>query len=73
MFTSSLVLSDVPLDLRVVNESLLDRLSSSSAGFPGDDIADLRMVRDDWIRAKARELSLKGAFSLRSGLFDFGP
>ncbi|KAF8351983.1 DNase I-like protein [Amanita rubescens] len=66
------LLSDIPMDLRVVNEPLLDRLSTSSAGFPGDDVADLRIVRDHWIRTKAQELALKGTYgiSVRIGTFN---
>ncbi|KAK2460857.1 hypothetical protein APHAL10511_007327 [Amanita phalloides] len=66
------LLSDVPMDLRIVNGPLLDRLSPSSAGFPGDDVADLRLIRDFWIRGKAQELSLKGAYSMsiRIGTFN---
>jgi len=59
------MLSDTPPDLRVISEPLLDTLSHSSAGFPGDDVADLRRIRDFWIRTKARELSLKGSYKLR--------
>jgi len=72
VFTSTAVLSDIPMDLRVVNEPLLDRLSTSSAGFPGDDVADLRIVRDHWIRTKAQELALKGTYgiSVRIGTFN---
>lgn len=68
VFMSFIVLSDVPMDLRVANEPLLDRLSTSTAGFPGDDIADLRIVRDHWIRTKAQELALKGTYGIRSVL-----
>ncbi len=68
VFMSAVVLSDVPMDLRVANEPLLDRLSTSSAGFPGDDVADLRIVRDHWVRTKAQELALKGTYGIRSGL-----
>ncbi|KIL66111.1 hypothetical protein M378DRAFT_192118 [Amanita muscaria Koide BX008] len=66
------LLSDIPPDLRIVNEPLIDRLSHCNAGLPGDDIADLRLIRDFWIRTKGQELCLKGSYrlSVRIGTFN---
>ncbi|KAF8624682.1 hypothetical protein AX17_007013 [Amanita inopinata Kibby_2008] len=68
----SQLLSDVPPDLRVANTPLLNRLSPSSAGYPGDDVTDLRLIRDDWVRSRAQELASKGTYSLsiRIGTFN---
>jgi phosphatidylinositol-bisphosphatase len=66
------VVSSTPADLRVVNKSLLDRLSPASAGFSGNDNADIRLIRDDWVQDKARSLSCQGKrkISLRLGTFN---
>ncbi|PFH50872.1 hypothetical protein AMATHDRAFT_60376 [Amanita thiersii Skay4041] len=59
------LLSDIPADLRLVTQPLVARLSPSSAGFPGDDVSDVRVIRDHWISTKARELARKHTYSLR--------
>jgi inositol polyphosphate 5-phosphatase INPP5B/F len=45
--------SSSPLDLRITHQPLHTRLSPSSAGFPGDEAANIRLVRDDWVRHSA--------------------
>jgi phosphatidylinositol-bisphosphatase len=66
------VVSSTPTDLRVVNKGLHDRLSPASAGFSGNDNADIRLIRDEWVREKARSLSRqeRRKLSLRLGTFN---
>ncbi|KAF9531074.1 Endonuclease/exonuclease/phosphatase [Crepidotus variabilis] len=70
--TTIAALTSVPQDLRQVNQPLLDRLSPSCAGHMGDDHADVRVMRDDWIRVQAKEASRRGKQSLtiRLGTFN---
>ncbi|TFK32280.1 Endonuclease/exonuclease/phosphatase [Crucibulum laeve] len=49
------LLSSTPPDLRLSTLPLLYRLSPASAGQPGDDTADIEVVREGWVRARARE------------------
>ncbi|KJA23929.1 hypothetical protein HYPSUDRAFT_136984 [Hypholoma sublateritium FD-334 SS-4] len=65
-------LTSMPEDLRQINRPLLDRLSPSCAGFLGDEHSDAQMIRDDWVRNKAREMSRVGRrrLSLRLGTFN---
>lgn len=53
------VASSSPLDLRIAHQPLHTRLSPASAGFPGDDVADIRLIREDWVHTKSRELCIK--------------
>ena len=55
----------MPEDLRQINRPLLERLSPSCAGLLGDDHSDAQIIRDDWIREKAREMSRVGRRRLR--------
>lgn len=66
------IASSMPPDLRVANKNLLDRLSPASAGFSGNDNADIRLIRDEWVRDRARSLSRQGKrkLSLRLGTFN---
>lgn len=43
-----------------MNQPLLDRLSPACAGHSEDEYADVQMMRDDWIRAKAQEMARQG-------------
>lgn len=58
-----------PQDLRLANKLLSDRFSQASAGIPGNDIADLQLIQQDWLREKARENSRKGKI-FQAGLVD---
>lgn len=64
--------SSTPPDLRVVNKGLLQRLFPASAGLPGDDNTDIRLIRDEWIRDQARSLSQRGKrrISVHLGTFN---
>ncbi|EPQ50828.1 DNase I-like protein [Gloeophyllum trabeum ATCC 11539] len=53
------LLSTIPPDLRIINRPLHTRLSPASAGLPGDDVADVELVREEWILRKAEELCSK--------------
>lgn len=55
----------MPPDLRAVNRPLLERLSPSYAGSMGDDQADAQIIRDEWVRNKARDMSRVGRRQLR--------
>ncbi|KAJ3502590.1 hypothetical protein NLJ89_g8815 [Agrocybe chaxingu] len=59
-------------DLRHINRPLLERLSPACAGQTSDDLADIQVMRDDWIRIKAQEMSREGrrALTLRLGTFN---
>lgn len=65
-------MSSIPPDLRVANKPLLQRLSPASAGIPGDDNADIQVIRDEWVRNKARSLAQQARrrLSLRLGTFN---
>ncbi|KAF8816327.1 DNase I-like protein [Phlegmacium glaucopus] len=65
-------LASLTQDLRQVNRPLLDRLSPAYAGLSGDDHSDVELLRDEWIRTKARERSRKGQtrLTLRIGTFN---
>ncbi|KAF8961879.1 DNase I-like protein [Flammula alnicola] len=65
-------LTSMPQDLRQVNRPLSERLSPACAGLTGDDHEDAQVIRDDWIRAKARGMSRTGRrnLSLRLGTFN---
>ncbi|GLB39715.1 putative inositol polyphosphate phosphatase, catalytic domain homologues [Lyophyllum shimeji] len=62
----------VPQDLRLSNQALHTQLSPAAAGSPGDDIADIRLIQDEWIRTQARDTSRKGRCKLgiRLGTFN---
>ncbi|KAG5220607.1 DNase protein [Salix suchowensis] len=40
--------SQMPMDLRVLNKPLHEQLSPASAGLSGDDAADMSLIRDHW-------------------------
>ncbi|KAG6809727.1 hypothetical protein H0H92_014968 [Tricholoma furcatifolium] len=60
-----------PEDLRLVNEPLNTRLSPATAGLSGDDMADFRLIRDDWVLAQARQMSNNAQHTLRVRLGTF--
>ncbi|KAG1752256.1 DNase I-like protein [Suillus lakei] len=53
--------------LRTINTPLHTRLSPASAGLPGDDAADISIVREHWIYNKAIEEASTG---IRTGTFN---
>ncbi|KAF8189122.1 hypothetical protein K438DRAFT_2019067 [Mycena galopus ATCC 62051] len=55
----------LPPDLRTAQKPLHTRLSAAFAGEPGDDAADVVLIRDEWIRARVRERCSRGKTSLR--------
>lgn len=62
--TDHLQVSHTPIDLRVLNKPLHERLSLASAGLPGDDAADMTLIRDQWVRQQARDACHKGTYQL---------
>ncbi|TFK29490.1 DNase I-like protein [Coprinopsis marcescibilis] len=69
---SPFLLASLPSDLRVVNQPIQERLSPASAGQPGDDYADLHLLRDEWVRSAARSACRtdKKSLRLRIGTFN---
>ncbi|KAK7021890.1 hypothetical protein VNI00_017179 [Paramarasmius palmivorus] len=65
-------LSKIPPDLRTESIPLQDRLSSASAGIPGDDADDILMIRESWVRKRARETCRKARarLNIRVGTFN---
>ncbi|KAF4576228.1 hypothetical protein EYR40_000468 [Pleurotus pulmonarius] len=66
------IMSQTPIDLRVLNKPLHEQLSPASAGLPGDDAADSTLIRDHWVRKQARDVCHKGTYrlTLRVGTFN---
>ncbi|KAJ7766342.1 DNase I-like protein [Mycena maculata] len=58
-------LFDVPQDLRVARTPLHTRLSAAFAGEAGDDLSDIVLIRDEWIRNSARETCSQGKQTLK--------
>ncbi|KAF9653656.1 DNase I-like protein [Thelephora ganbajun] len=52
--TASPAFSTIPPDVRLSRHPLHTRLSPASAGFPGDDLADIQRIREEWIPEAAR-------------------
>ncbi|KAK0212373.1 DNase I-like protein [Desarmillaria ectypa] len=71
-YSSHLIFSLSPPDVRLLTQPLHTRLSSASAGLPGDDTNDILMIRDDWVRRTARIQVRKGRrrLSIRLGTFN---
>ncbi|KAG5643510.1 hypothetical protein DXG03_000702 [Asterophora parasitica] len=61
----------IPQDVRLARQPLYNQLSPAVAGTPGDDVSDVRLIRDAWIRAQAREASRKGRRRLKIRLGTF--
>ncbi|KIK67887.1 hypothetical protein GYMLUDRAFT_155419 [Collybiopsis luxurians FD-317 M1] len=59
-------------DLRDIRRPFRTRLSSTSAGIPGDELGDLTLIRDHWARVRARNECRKGRIrlNLRLGTFN---
>ena len=57
--------------MRIVNQPLYKRLSLATAGTAGDEVADLKLIKLDWVRRKAREASQKGQRRLKIRLGTF--
>ncbi|KAL4071719.1 DNase I-like protein [Scleroderma citrinum] len=60
-------------DLREKTIALHQRLSPSVAGLPGNDLADISLVRDEWIHKSATAMAVKGKMErlrLRVGSFN---
>ncbi|KDR77003.1 hypothetical protein GALMADRAFT_246188 [Galerina marginata CBS 339.88] len=70
--TTIATLTTTPQDLRQIHRPLLERLSAACAGIMGDDHEDAQMIRDDWVRLNARNMSRKGRrkLTLRVGTFN---
>ncbi|KAI0366527.1 DNase I-like protein [Pilatotrama ljubarskyi] len=68
------LLSPIPPDLREVKKPVHTRLSSASAGLPGNDISDIEVVREDWMRRKLEEevfaRAEKARLKIRIGTFN---
>ncbi|EGO01156.1 hypothetical protein SERLA73DRAFT_50363 [Serpula lacrymans var. lacrymans S7.3] len=60
------------VDIRISRQPLHLRLSSASAGLPGDDMGDIDIIREDWVRRTAIERckSASPRFRLRIGTFN---
>jgi len=56
--------SGIPLDLRIAGLPLHARLSHASAGLSGDDVADIQLIRDEWVHARVHELCRKVSANL---------
>ncbi|KAF8241111.1 DNase I-like protein [Tricholoma matsutake] len=65
-------INPIPQDLRSLNLPLHARLSTASAGLPGDDFADIDAIRDEWIRSRTRKVVQRGRrrISIRIGTFN---
>lgn len=48
-------MSSVPPDLRKLKKPVHIRLSPASAGTPGDDISDVEIIREEWLRQKVED------------------
>ncbi|KAJ7285002.1 DNase I-like protein [Mycena rebaudengoi] len=62
----------IPQDLRIGHKPLHTRLSRAFAGEMGDDFSDIVRIRDEWLRSRVRESSIKGtqSLSVRIGTFN---
>ena len=50
-----LAVSSIPPDLRKLKKPVHIRLSPASAGTPGDDISDVEIIREEWLRQKVED------------------
>ena len=64
---SRLSVSAVPRDLRHLHRPFHDLLSEAFAGSPGDDVFDISLIREEWMRSKVNEVygSIKEVASLK--------
>ncbi|KAH9848135.1 DNase I-like protein [Lenzites betulinus] len=49
------LLNPFPPDLRRIQKALHAHLSAASAGVPGNDVADIEAIREEWMRRKVEE------------------
>ncbi|KAF7986043.1 hypothetical protein HWV62_41408 [Athelia sp. TMB] len=62
----SLLCTTAPPDLRTLIEPLHARLSAPPAGEPVNDLANVKLVREDWVRSRAvAEQEVKGRIDVR--------
>lgn len=61
-----IVCTTAPPDLRTLIEPLHTRLSAPPAGEPVNDLANIKVVREDWVRSRAAaEQEVKGRIDVR--------
>ncbi len=56
--------SAVPSDLRHAHKPVHSLLSQAYAGSPGDDVLDISIIREHWMRSKVLELYASSDHSL---------
>ena len=49
------LVTPIPTDLRKLKKPVHDRLPPASAGQPGNDIADVEIIREDWMKRKVQD------------------
>ncbi|KAH9925009.1 DNase I-like protein [Epithele typhae] len=49
------LLTSIPPDIRLSKQPLYTRLPAASAGISGNDIADIELIREDWMRRRAHD------------------
>ncbi|TCD64994.1 hypothetical protein EIP91_003361 [Steccherinum ochraceum] len=68
------ILSPVPSDLRNQHKSVDELLSYATAGQPGDDVYDISLIREEWIKQKLHEQHSSAKYhmplKLRLGTFN---
>ncbi|KAI0357724.1 DNase I-like protein [Trametes cingulata] len=68
------LLSAIPPDLRKIKKPVHTRLSPASAGLPGNDVSDIEVVREDWMRRKVEQELFaradKASLKIRIGTFN---
>ncbi|THH32874.1 hypothetical protein EUX98_g1340 [Antrodiella citrinella] len=64
------ILSPVPSDLRQLQQQPHEHLSAASAGQPGDDIFDISLLREEWIKQKVHDLHASARNKIRLGTFN---
>lgn len=47
--------SPIPPDIRYLTRPVHTLLSPASAGVPGDEAADINLIREDWLRKKVQK------------------
>ncbi len=53
--TRGFTVSPIPTDLRTLKKPIYDRLAPASAGLPGNDVADIELIREEWLRQKVQD------------------
>ena len=49
------LVSPIPPDLRKLQKPVHTRLTPASAGVPGNDISDIEMIREEWMRRTVQD------------------